>query len=90
MITAETEIETEAEKSSDENTLHYQDLESVNKGLSIIEESPVIKSTLQGKHHPKEKLTKIKSAFVKSMLISQDIDDESERIKQLKEKFHET
>ena len=30
------EMETEARESSDENTFHYQDLESVNKGLSII------------------------------------------------------
>ena len=86
------EMETEARESSDENTFHYQDLESVNKGLSIIGESPVIKSKLQlqGVHYPKEKLTKIKSAFMKSMLMSEDIDDESEMIKQLKEKFHET
>ena len=41
-------------------------------------------------HYPKEKLTKIKGAFVKSMLMSEDIDDESEMIKLLKEKFHET
>ena len=50
----------------------------------------VIKSKLQGGQYPKEKLTKIKSTFVKSMLMSEDIDDESEMIKQLKEKFHET
>ena len=84
------EMETEARESSDENTFHYQDLESVNKGLSIIGESPVIKSKLQGRQYPKEKLIKIKSAFMKSMLTSEDIDDESEMIKQLKEKFHET
>ena len=83
-------METEARESSDENTFRYQDLESVNKGLSIIGESPVIKSKLQGLYYPKEKLTKIKSAFVKSMLMSEDIDDESEMIKQLKERFHET
>ena len=83
-------MKTEARESSDENTFHYQDLESVNKRLSIIGESPVIKSKLQGVHYPKEKLTKIKSAFVKSMPISEDIDDESEMIRQLKEKFHET
>ena len=83
-------METEARESSDENTFHYQDLKSVNKGLSIIGESPVIKSKLQGVHYPKEKFTKIKSAFVKCMLISEDIDDESEMIKLLKEKFHET
>ena len=91
MIVVEiSEMETEARESSDENTFHYQDLESVNKGLSIIGESPVIKSKLQGGQYPKEKLSKIKSPFVKSMLISEDIDDESEMIKQLKEKFHET
>ena len=50
------EMETEARESSDENTFHYQDLESVNKGLSIIGESPVIKSKLQGVYYPKEKL----------------------------------
>ena len=50
----------------------------------------VIKSKLQGGQYPKEKLTKIKSTFVKSMLMSEDIDDESEMIKQLKKKFHET
>ena len=84
------EMETEARESSDENIFHYQDLESVNKGLSIIGESPVIKSKLQGVYYPKEKLTKSKSTFVKSMLMSEDIDDESEMIKQLKERFHET
>ena len=84
------EMEMEVEESSDEDTFHYQDLESVNKGLSITGESPVIKSKLQGSHYPKEKLTKIKNAFVKSMMMSEDIDDESEMIKQLKEKFHET
>ena len=66
------EMETEARESSDENTFHYQDLESVNKGLSIIGESPVIKNKLQGVHYPKEILTKIKSAFVKSMLMSEE------------------
>ena len=83
-------METEARESSDENTFHYQDLESVNKGLSSIGESPVIKSKLQGGQYPKEKLIQIKSTFVKSMLIFEDIDDESEMIKQLKEKFYET
>jgi len=74
----------------DDDTFHYQDLESVSKGLSIIGESPAIRSKLQGTHYPKEKLTKIKSAFVKSMHMSEDIDDKSEIIKQLKVKFHET
>ena len=82
-------METEARESSDENTFRYQDLESVNKGLSIIGESPVIKSKLQRVYYPKEKLTKIKSAFVKSMLMFEDIDDESEMINQLKERLHE-
>jgi len=82
--------ETVQEESSDDDTFHYQDLESVNKGLYIIGESPVIKSKLQGTHYPKEKLTKIKSAFVKSIHMSEDIDDESEITKQLKVKFHET
>ena len=80
-------METEARESSDENTFYYQDLKSVNKGLSIIGELSVIKSKLQGGQYPKEKLIKIKSAFMKSVLMSEDIDDESEMIKQLKENF---
>ena len=36
------EMETEVEETNDD-TFHYQDLESINKGLSIIGESPVIK-----------------------------------------------
>ena len=82
-------METEVEETNDEDTFCYQDLESINKGLSIIGESPVIKSKLQGAHYSKEKLTKIKSAFMKSMLMP-EVDDDSEMIKQLKEKFHET
>ena len=71
-------METGARELRDENTFHYQDLEGVNKGLSIIiGESTVIKSKLQGVHYPKEKLTKIKSAFVKSMLMSENINDET-------------
>ena len=84
------EMETEVEETSDEDAFHYQDIESVNKGLSIIGESPVIKSKLQGAHYPKEKLTKIKSALMKSMHMSKVGDDGNEMIKQLKEKFHET
>ena len=60
-------METVQEKLSDEDTFHYQDLKSGYKGLSIIGESPVIKSKLQSTHYPQEKLTKIKSAFMKSM-----------------------
>ena len=83
------EMETEVEETNDD-TFHYQDLESINKGLSIIGESPVIKSKLQGAHYSKEKLTKIKRAFMKSMLMPEVGDDDSEMIKQLKEKFHES
>ena len=83
------EKKTEVEETNDD-TFHYQDLESINKGLSIIGESPVIKSKLQGAHYSKEKLTKIKSAFMKSMLMPEVGDDDSEIIKQLKEKFHES
>ena len=75
---------------TNDDTFHYQDLVSINKGLSIIGESPVIKSKLQGAHYSKEKLTKIKSAFMKSMLMPEVGDDDSEMIKQLKEKFHES
>ena len=85
------EMETIQEESNDEDSYDYQDLESVNKGLSIIGESPVIKSGLQSTRYPREKLTKIKCAIVKSMHMSENTDDESEMIKQLKVKFfHET
>ena len=86
------EMETVQEESSDEDAYDYQDLESVNKRLSIIGESPVIKCRLQSTCYPRGKLTKIKSAFVKSMHMSdsEDTDDESEMIKQFKVKFHET
>ena len=83
-------METEVEETSDEDAFHYQDIESVYKGLSIIGESPVIKSKLQRAHYPKEKLTKIKSAFMKSMHMSEVGDNGNKMIKQLKEKFHET
>ena len=81
------EMETEVEEIYNDDTFHYQNLESINKGLSIIGESPVIKSKLQGAHYSKEKL---KSAFMKSMLMLEVGDDDSEMIKQLKEKFHES
>ena len=66
-------METVQEELSDEDTYDYQDLESVDKGLSIIGESPVIKSRLQSTRYPREKLTKMKSAFVNSMHMSEDI-----------------
>ena len=78
------EMETEVEETKDEDAFHYQDIESVNKGLSIIGESPVINSKLQGAHYPKEKLTKIIIAFMKSMHMSEVDDDGNEMIKQLK------
>ena len=84
------EMETEVKEISDEDAFYYHDIENVNKGLSIIGESPVLKSKLQGTHYPKEKLTKIKSAFMKSLHMSEVGDDGNEMIKQLKEKFHET
>ena len=49
------EMETEVEETSDEDSFHYR---SINN--SIIGESPVIKSKLQGAHYSKKKLTKIK------------------------------
>ena len=79
-------------QSSDEDTFQYQDLEYVNQGLSVIGESAVVKHKLQ-QHYPCEKLTKIKTAFIKSM-VGSECDhydsDESEMITQLKEKFHVT
>ena len=59
------ETVTEFSESSDEDTFQYQDLEYINQGLSIIGESPVVKHKLQQQHYPREKLTKIKSAFIK-------------------------
>ena len=54
------EMETEAEESSHESTFYYQDLESVNKGLS--REPPVIKVNYKvHAYYPKKKLTKIKA-----------------------------
>ena len=41
------EMETEVEETSDEDTFHYQDLESVNKGLSIIREVSYKVHTIQ-------------------------------------------
>ena len=77
-------METVQEELSDEDTFHYPDLESVNKGLSIIGEYQSKKSKLQTTHYPKEKLTKIKSAFMKSLYMSEDTDDKNEIIQQLR------
>ena len=74
---------------SKDDTYHYQGLESIKKGLSIIGESPVIKCRLQGAHYSKQKVSKIKSTFMKSMLMPEVGDDDSEMIKQLMEKLHE-
>ena len=71
---------------SEDDTYHYQGLESINKGLSIIGESPVIKSRLHGAHYSRQKVSKIKSAFMKSMLMPEVGENDSEMIKQLMEK----
>ena len=87
------EMVKEFSQSGDEDTFQYQNLKYVNQGLSIICKSPVVKHKLQQQHYPREKLTKIKSAFIKSM-VGSECDhydsDESEMISQLKEKFHAT
>ena len=83
-----------AQYESSDDDFQYQDLESVNKGLALIGESPVVKSKLlPGAQYPKKKLEKIKSAFYESILgskVNNDDNDESEMVKQLKIKFHET
>ena len=63
---------------SEDDAYHYQGLESINKVLSIIGESPVIKRRLHGAHYSRQKVSKIKS-----MLMPEVGDDNSEIIKQL-------
>jgi len=68
-----------------------ESLKSVNECLQAIGETPIIKKKLAYKNYPKEKLRKIKVAASKAMLppfMSTEIDDDSEIIGQLKEKFH--
>ena len=68
-----------------------ESLKSVNECLQAIGETPIIKKKLVCKNYPKEKLRKIKAAASKAMLppmMSTEIDDDSEIIGQLKEKFH--
>ena len=60
------ETVTEFSESSDEVTFQYQDLEYVNQHLSIVGESPVVKHKFQQHNH--EKLTKINSTFIRSMV----------------------
>ena len=66
-------------------------LKSINECLKSIGETPVLKKKLVQANYPKEKLNKIKSAIAKSILpfmVPTKIDDDSEIIEQLKEKFH--
>ena len=75
-------------ESSDDDFQH-QDLESVNKGLALIGESPVVKNKLlPGAQYPKRKLDKIKSDFHESILGGK-VKMTMTNVK-LKMKFHET
>ena len=68
-----------------------ESLESVNECLQAIGETPIVKKKLVNTNYPKEKLSKIRVAAAKVMLPTMmlyEIDDDSEIIGQLKEKFH--
>lgn len=68
------------------------DLVSINECLKSIGETPVIKKKLVNTNYQKVKLSKIKIAAAKALLPStvstESIDDGSEILGQLKEKFH--
>ena len=68
-----------------------ESLKSINHCLQAIGETPVSKKKLVQASYPKEKLNKIKVAAAKAILPSltpTEIDNDSEIIEQLKEKFH--
>ena len=68
-----------------------ESLKSINQCLQAIGETPVSKKKLVQASYPKEKLNKIKVAAAKAILPSltpTEIDNDSEIIEQLKEKFH--
>ena len=68
-----------------------ESLKSINQCLQAIGETPVSKKKLVQASYPKEKLNKIKVAAAKAILPSMtptEIDNDSEIIEQLKEKFH--
>ena len=79
--------------SQEEVSYEHESLESINQCLSAIGETPVVKKKLQQAKYPKEKMKKIRVAVKKKLLPvieSSDIDDESEIITQLKDKFQAT
>ena len=68
-----------------------ESLKSINQCLQAIGETPVCKKKLVQTSYPKEKLNKIKVAAAKAILPSTtpaEIDNDSEIIAQLKEKFY--
>ena len=70
-----------------------ESLQPVNQCLTAIGETPIAKKKLQQVKYRKQKLKKIRAAVNKRMMPeiqSSNGDDESEMIRQLKEKFEET
>ena len=89
----ESSLDDAGASSQEEVSYQQESLESINQCLSAIGETPVVKKKLQQAKYPKEKMQKIRAAVKKKMLPeieSSDIDDESEIITQLKDKFQAT
>ena len=74
-----------------EKTVHSP-LQSMNQCLSVIGETPIVKTKLNQAKYPKEKLKKISMAMKKQLLPGRDSSDsdESEMLTQLKDKFRAT
>ena len=70
-----------------------ESLKTINQCLSAIGETPIVKKKLQQTKYPREKMKKIRTAVKKLIAPTMepgDVDDESEIIMQLKEKFQGT
>ena len=78
---------------AEETSYQLESLETINQCLSAIGETPIVKKKLQQTKYPREKMKKIRTAVKKSIAPTMepgDVDDESEIIMQLKEKFQGT
>ena len=78
---------------AEETSYQLESLETINQCLSAIGETPIVKKKFQQTKYPREKMKKIRTAVKKSIAPTMepgDIDDESEIIMQLKEKFQDT
>ena len=85
----------DSDASSEREEVYYQHelLQPVNQCLSAIGETPILKKKLQHVKYRIQKFKKIRAAVSKRMLPeirSSNGDDESEIVRQLKEKFKET